>query len=166
MSKREVERQDRKVRERTAVLTGYVEDVFYAAVALALLVAGVILFGSVVYSFIDSVGDGPLSDTILEFLDGLLLVFIVTELINTVGATIRAGVLITEPFLIVGVVAAIRRLIVISAEAKDLLGKPEFADAMTEIAILAVTILLLGISIFLLRRTTHSEPAPDYDSDF
>lgn len=165
MGTEKVERQNRRVRSRTAALTGYVEDVFYAAVALALLVAGLILFGTVIYSFIEDLGSGPLSKSILELLDGLLLVFIVTELINTVGATIRAGVLITEPFLIVGVVAAIRRLVVLSAEAKDLLGKPEFTDAMIEIGVLGMVVLLLGISIFLLRRTTHSEPAPDYDAN-
>jgi hypothetical protein len=41
-----------------------------------------------------------------------------------------------EPFLIVGMVAA-RRLIVISAEAENLLGTAGFRDLMVEIGVLA-----------------------------
>ena len=93
----------------------------------------------------------------------MLLVFIVTELIHTISAVIRERVLLLEPFLIVGIVAAIRRLVLISAEAKSLLGKPEFPDAMLEIGVLTVAIALLSLSIFLLRHTDRSEPRPDYE---
>jgi uncharacterized membrane protein (DUF373 family) len=98
-------------------------------------------------------------------LDGLLLVFIVTELIHTIRAIIDEKILVAEPFLVVGVVAAIRRLVVVSAEAKDLLGKPQFADAMTEIGVLAAVILGLGLTIFLLRHTQSSEPDPEHEPD-
>jgi hypothetical protein len=93
----------------------------------------------------------------------MLLVFIVTELIHTISSVIRERVLLTEPFLIVGIVAAIRRLVLISAEVKNLLGKPEFPDAMLEIGVLTAAIVLLSLSIFLLRHTTRSEPRPDYE---
>ena len=56
-----------------------------------------------------------------------------------------------EPFLIVGIVAAVRRLIVISAEAENLLGTAEFRDVMLEIGVLAATVLLLGATVLVLR---------------
>ena len=151
------------LRDRTESFFGYVEDVFYVAIAAALGLVGVVLFGYVVYDFVTHVGEGDLTKNILTLLDGLLLVFIITELIHTVRAVIDERVLVAEPFLIVGIVAAIRRLVVVSAEAKDLLGKPEFGDAMTEIGILTGGVLVLAAAIFLLRSTTRSEPTSEHE---
>ncbi len=72
-------------------------------------------------------------------------------------------VLISEPFLVVGIVAAIRRLVVVSAEAKDLFGTGDFGDAMLEIGVLTGTVFFLGLTIFLLRHTEHSEPHPRHE---
>jgi uncharacterized membrane protein (DUF373 family) len=60
----------------------------------------------------------------------------------------------------VGIVAAVRRLIVISAEAENLLGTAEFRDVMLEIGVLAVTVLLLGVTVLVLRikRSEDDEP--------
>jgi uncharacterized membrane protein (DUF373 family) len=140
-----------------------VEQAFYVSVALALAAAGAVLFVNAFYSFFKNLGDLPLASNILSFLDGMLLVFIVTELIHTVRAVIAENVLMTEPFLIVGIVAAIRRLIVISAEAKDVIGRPEFGDSMIEMGVLIGAVLALGFTVFLLRHTTHPEPRPAHE---
>jgi hypothetical protein len=59
----------------------------------------------------------------------------------------------------VGIVAAVRRLIVISAEAENLLGTAKFRDVMLEIAILAGTVLLLGTTVLVLRlKRVDDEP--------
>lgn len=137
---------------------GFVEDAFYVVVASTLTVAGFLLFGYSIYSFISHASDLSMSANLLELLDNLLLVFIFTELIHTIRTVINEKVLIAEPFLIVGIVAGIRRLIVLSASIKDLIGTPEFSDAMLELGILSVGILLLTLAVFLLRHTTHSEP--------
>ena len=99
---------------------------------------------------------------VLELLSGLLLVFIFTELITTIRVVIARRKVVVEPFLIVGIVAAVRRLIVISAEAENLLGTAKFRDVMLEIAILAGTVLLLGATVLLLRikRAEDDEPIP------
>ena len=101
------------------------------------------LLGVVVYDFVRDLGQGPFIAAVLELLSGLLLVFIFTELITTIRVVIARRRVVVEPFLIVGIVAAVRRLIVISAEAENLLGTAEFRDVMLEIGVLAVTVLLL-----------------------
>ena len=156
----EGERRTRDAAERSF---GLVEDGLYVAVALALTAAGIILFGYSIYSFVDGLGDISIANSILELLDNLLLVFIITEIIHTVRAVIDEKILVAEPFLVVGAVAAIRRLIVVSAEAKNLLGTPDFNDAMLEIGVLTGAILFLVSGIFLLRHTTHSEPRPSHE---
>lgn len=152
-----------RLRDRTEAFFGYVEDLLYVLIAAALALVGVGLFCYVVYDFVTKMGEGDFTARILLLLDGLLLVFIITELIHTVRAVIDERVLVAEPFLIVGIVAAIRRLVVVSAEAKDLLGKPEFGDAMTEIGILTGTVVVLALAIFLLRHTHRSEPTSEHE---
>ena len=153
------------IRERTEQAFGLVEDLFYVGVALALSLAGIGLFGYVVYEFFSNITESPFTTLILALFDGLLLVFILTELIHSIRAVIDEKVLISEPFLVVGVVAAIRRLVVVSAEAKELAGTPKFSDAMLEMGILTAMVVGLGAVIFLLRHTDKSEPRPGHEPD-
>lgn len=148
-----------------AGLLKHVEYGLYVAVAVALALAGAALFIYAFVSFAGNVGEESFGTSVLGVLDSMLLVFIVTELIHTVRAVIAENVLMTEPFLIVGIVAAIRRLILISAEAKDLIGKPEFGDAMLEMGILVGAVLGLGLTIFLVRHTQKTEPRPAHEPE-
>lgn len=158
--------KDAVIRERTTDLFGYAEDFFYVAVAGALVIIGVVYFGYTVYDFIARMTNGgDLPVLVIDLLGGLLLVFIFTEIIHTIRAIIDEKILVAEPFLIVGIVAAIRRMVVLSAEASELLGKPEFPDAMLELGVLAAMVLLLGLTIFLLRRTQASEPVSEHEPD-
>lgn len=151
-------------RGRTATFFRHVERVFYVAVAGVLGIAGILLFIDAIVGFLSEFGD-DLGGSVLTLLDGILLVFIVTELIHTITSVIRENVLLTEPFLIVGIVAMIRRLIVISAEAKSLVGTPEFNDTMLEMGLLTLVVAVLALAIFMLRHTTRSEPRPAYEPE-
>ena len=154
--------RERRDRSGIAALLDYGEFLIDTVVALALIVGGALLLGVVVYDFARSLGQGPFVEAVLELLSGLLLVFIFTELITTIRVVIARRRVVVEPFLIVGIVAAVRRLIVISAEAENLLGTAKFRDVMLEIAILAGTVLLLGATVLLLRikRAEDDEPIP------
>ena len=154
--------RERRDRSGNAALLGYGEFLIVTVVALALIVGGTILLGVVMYDFVSGLGQGPFVVVVLELLSGLLLVFIFTELITTIRVVIARRKVVVEPFLIVGIVAAVRRLIVISAEAENLLGTAKFRDVMLEIAILAGTVLLLGATVLLLRikRAEDDEPIP------
>ena len=151
----------RRGRSRTAALLGSTEFLIDAAVAITLAVGGVILFGVVVYDFARDLGQAPFLDLVLQLLSGLLLVFIFTELISTIRVVIARRALAVEPFLVVGIVAAIRRLIVISAEAENLRGTPQFRDVLLEIGVLAGTVLVLGATVFLLRIVRGHRADPD-----
>jgi uncharacterized membrane protein (DUF373 family) len=156
-------REDDSARHLTAQVFRYAEQAFYVGVAIALAVAGLVLFANVVHAFYVGLRAGNVAASVLSFLDGLLLVFIISEIIHTVRAVIDENVLTTEPFLIVGIVAAIRRLIVATAEAKEHLGRPEFGQVMLEIGALAGTVVALGLTIYLLRHTFHTEPKPSHE---
>ena len=52
----------------------------------------------------------------VHLLDRVLLALMPAEIIYTVGRISRTQMLETEPFLIVGIIAAIRRMLIITAE--------------------------------------------------
>ena len=166
MARKSEKEKDENLRESTTDFFGYIEDFFYVAVAGALVLIGVVYFGYSIYDFVKHVADGgDFTLLVVELLSSLLLVFIVTEIVHTVRAVIDEKIIVAEPFLLVGIVAAIRRLVVLSAEAQDLLGKPEFGDAMLELGVLGGTVLVLGLTVFLLRSRGESEPTSEHEPD-
>jgi hypothetical protein len=78
----------------------------------------------------------------------------IVEIMYTVQVSFREHALVPEPFLIVGLVAATRRILVVTAEFADLTDKgPEvFRNAMTELGLLTVMVLVLVASLLLLKR--------------
>ena len=121
--------------------------VLLAASALALLVATTV-------GFVQSVLSGLLTGRVVELLDQVLLVFMIVEILYTVQISFREHALIPEPFLIVGLIAGIRRVIVLTAEFGDLMTKDEaiFRNAMLELALLTVMVLALVWALVLVRR--------------
>ena len=97
----------------------------------------------------------------LRVLDQLLIVLMVVEILHTVRISIRSHILLaTEPFLVVGLIASIRRVLVISMQMSTLTkegkwsadGASIFRSSMLELALLVVLVLVLVLSITLLRR--------------
>jgi hypothetical protein len=86
----------------------------------------------------------------------------VVELLYTVTVSIRTRSLSAEPFLIVGLVAAVRRVLTLSVEAANIMQTDLelFKLAMIEIGLLVLSILVLVIAIHILRRT-HRPARPN-----
>ena len=93
-------------------------------------------------------------------IDRILLVLMVIEILHTVRVSFREGALVCEPFLVVGLIASIRRVLVITLESSQVQepGKwtPEFQgqfnSTMIELCVLGGLILAMVWSIYLLRR--------------
>ncbi len=131
-----------------------VEDVVY--IGLGLLLAGsalVLLVGGVV-TFVQSVSGNSFSQNAVMLLDRILLILLVVELLYTVQVSFREHALVPEPFLLVGLIAAIRRVLVLTAEfgqVKDHSAE-SFNHFFIELVILTGLILAVTISLVLLRR--------------
>jgi hypothetical protein len=87
-------------------------------------------------------------------LDRMLLILMIVEVLYTMQVSFREHVLTAEPFLIVGLIAATRRILVLTAEFAEMLnlGETAFRNAMLEMGILTVLILALVVSLCLLRK--------------
>ena len=129
------------------------ENIVYAFAGVLLAGGAVIVLAAVTWHLISDVRKG-VEDGVTTALDGLLLVFILLELLAGVRATMKEKKLVAEPFLIVGIIASIKEIVLLTLESKDVFetDNPAFDNAMTEIAILAGVIVLLSLASFLVRR--------------
>ena len=68
----------------------------------------------------------------LKVLNQLLIVLMLVEILHTVRISIRSHILVTEPFLVVGLIASIRRILVITLEAATLTKEGAWGDGRLE----------------------------------
>src|SRR5688500_17487597 len=90
---------------------GRSEDVLYAFVSFMLVAGALIVLVEAGHSLVTETDDGALK-TIEHGLDSLLIVFILIELLSAVRVTIAERHLVAEPFLLVGIIASIKEIVV------------------------------------------------------
>jgi uncharacterized membrane protein (DUF373 family) len=96
----------------------------------------------------------------------LLLVFVFVELLGAVRSTVRERRLVAEPFLLVGIIAAIKEIVLIGGTERIVATDDElFSRAMVEIAVLAGVVLLLAISTLLLRNSATRRREVEAETD-
>ena len=145
------------------------ENLIYGGIAIFLVLSAFVLLGVAAKTSL-GLADEFSQQPLLEVLDVLLLVFIVVELLFAVRTTVERRELVAEPFLLVGIIASIKEIVVLSVEAASALGKgAEFDDRVIEIAVLGVLVVLLGVTSFLLRRKEREpdegDPSPERGDD-
>ena len=142
------------------------ETIAYTGIAIFLAVTSVALL-FLTGSKLAALFTGDTANVALEVLDTLLLVFIVVELLFAVRVTVAKRELLAEPFLLAGIIASIKEIIVLSVKAAETAGKgAEFRDQMIEIGSLGVLVLLLGITALLLRRKEREPGEGDDGSPY
>lgn len=135
------------------------EDVIYIGIAVFLVATGVVLLYTAGATLLQ-VGELGTDEAAIEVLDVLLLLFIVVELMYAVRITLVKRELVAEPFLLIGIIASIKEIVVLSVRAADSIGTAEFDDQMTEVGVLGFLVLLLGVTAWLL-RIKEREPEED-----
>jgi uncharacterized membrane protein (DUF373 family) len=157
-------RQEKRAaeRERTAERQGHIaagttqglhiaEDMIYALTALLLAGGALIILGVAVYHFATDVSKG-VEKAIEATLNSLLIVFILVELLAAVRQAIDEHKLVAEPFLLVGILAAIKEMVVVSTFRIE---SQKTSDAVLKIGILAAVVIGLAIATLVLRRKTR-----------
>ncbi len=128
-------------------------------IAIVLIVLAVILLGSSVFTLVDSLLHGTVRDLAIDILDSVLLVMMTMEIVYTVTVSLEAHALVAEPFLIIGAIAAIRRILVITAEStKQVADSERFRSTLIELGLLAIIVIVIAVSIYILRRSQRYAP--------
>jgi uncharacterized membrane protein (DUF373 family) len=132
-----------------------IEDVTYVGLGVLLAVSAVLLLFAAGWSLIEGLlSAGPAKELTIDVLDQILLVLMLIEILSTVQVSFREHVLTPEPFLVVGLIAAIRRILVITAEfsSPSEILEAAFRNAMFELGLLTVLIFSLVFSLYILKK--------------
>lgn len=131
-----------------------VEDITYVGLGILLAGSSFILLASGLISFGQNLMAGSLATNIVSLLDRILLILLVVELLYTVQVSFRERILVPEPFLLVGLIAAIRRVLVLTAELAHVQDQPDvvFQRFIMELGVLTIMIVALVVSLVLLRN--------------
>jgi hypothetical protein len=151
---------EEKYRSHFGDYLGKAEVGIYLVLAVLLSITAVAALVSSGKMLWDGITHRSIATETLHVLDQLLVVLMLVEILHTVRISIRSHILVTEPFLIVGLIASIRRILVITLEAATLTqggawsaqGAAIFHASMIELGLLGLLVLILVFSITLLRR--------------
>lgn len=147
------------VRDRISNVFTRIEDITYIGLGVLLAAGALILLGAAAWFLYNSIFSGEIRELMVDLLDQILLILMVLEILYTVQVSFREHVLSPEPFLVVGLIAAMRRILVITAE----FSKPAevleaaFRNAMMELGLLTVLILSLVLSLYFLKRQSPAK---------
>ena len=139
--------------------------VLYAALGLILSLAALFALFTACQALWQGLSAQASASTVVEVIDRLLVVFMLVEILHTVRISIRSHILVTEPFLIVGLIATIRRILVITLNAANLTnaanwsndGPAKLRASMIELALLGGIVMVLVIAIHILRKSKSPE---------
>ena len=134
------------------------EDTLYVGLGLLLVaIAFTLLITEIVY-FAQYLSTWTLAENVVFLLDRILLIIIFVEVLYTVQVSFRQHVLRPEPFLVVGLIAVTRRILVLTAEMSKLAKETQegFYNAMIELGLLTILIIALVVCLRMLRQQDRS----------
>jgi uncharacterized membrane protein (DUF373 family) len=148
-----------------------VEVLIYILLGTLLAMAAVLGVVGAFSLVADALRNWTRTEAIFELIDRLLLVLMLLEILHTLRISIRSHALVVEPFLVVGLIASIRRILVLGMQAEALTkkenwengGKALFQASMIEFSVLALVITVLVGAIFFLRKSSSMGGSSEHE---
>jgi uncharacterized membrane protein (DUF373 family) len=137
------------------------ETVLYTIVALLLVAAAALVLIGTVEAIIQALTtDTPALRGGVLVLDRILLTLIVAEFAYTLRVVFEKHEVSAEPFLFIGLIAVVRRVLIVTAEFEQPKTDAELNHLLLELGMLGALVLGLAAAIFLIRRSTRAtQPA-------
>lgn len=136
-----------------------IEELLYLVVGLLLLAAAVLVVIGTVTGLIDAIKTRQNAvNTGVVVLDRVLLILIVAELLHTLRFVVLRGQIVVEPFLFVGLIAVVRRILIITAELeRQIPAGRALTNLLLELGLLGFLALALAAAIYMVRRGGSEE---------
>ncbi|HYY24521.1 MAG TPA: phosphate-starvation-inducible PsiE family protein [Candidatus Udaeobacter sp.] len=147
-----------RLRQWVTVSFNWAEDAVYVGLGVLLAAVAITLLITESIYYVQYLAAGVLSENIVFLLDRILLIIIFVEVLYTVQVSFRQHILQPEPFLVVGMIAVTRRILVLTAEISKLVKDDEalFRNSMIELGLLTILIISLVVSLRLLSQRNRS----------
>ena len=144
-----------------ASLLNSAESGVLVLIGVVLVILAVLLLGTGVVSMIEAAQEHKIGHEAIEILNSVLLVMMTMEIVYTVAISLQSHTLVAEPFLIIGTIAAIRRMLVITATSTDNENNPAiFQNTLFELGLLAAMVIALAVAIWILRHSQTLKQRP------
>ncbi len=127
-----------------------------------LIVATMLLLTGTLAGVWEVVRHWPATDNIFLIVDKLLFTLMLVEILHTVRQSITSNQIYVEPFLIVGVIASVRRILIVTVQIANQgsnQNSAEFMHAMTELGVLGGLTLVLVVAMYLARHSRRVNKA-------
>jgi uncharacterized membrane protein (DUF373 family) len=145
-------RRDKSVRWESAPAVGrwiwaleHAQDVVAIAVGVVLIALAAVVLISGIVDFLDG-ANGSIERAAPVLLDHVLLVLILVEIVYTVVLSLRAHRLVAQPFIVVGLIAVIREILVVLTPGSPSVGASELALLIGMVAVFVAG--LIAVSFF------------------
>jgi flagellar biogenesis protein FliO len=142
-----------------AKMLGTSESVVLVLIGVALVLVAVLLLYSGMHDLTEAVHRGPaeIEHKSIEILNTVLLVMMTMEIVYTVAISLESHTLNAEPFLIIGMIAGIRRMLVITATSTEQEAHAEqFHNTLVELGLLAAMVVALAGAIWIMRYSAYN----------
>ena len=131
----------------------------------SLLVVSMGIFGHSWFVFARSANEHSFLLSSITLVNNLLLVVILLELFRTIVRFLETDILRVEPYLAVGIIACVRRMLTASAELGDLRNVQGefFENYLKDVGLNTVIIIILIVGVFILRARPVRSDQHDFD---
>ncbi|HLY86283.1 MAG TPA: phosphate-starvation-inducible PsiE family protein [Gaiellaceae bacterium] len=135
-------------------LVGF-EAVLYGAVAVLLAAAAVFVLVGTVHELVHAISaSAGAVGTGVTILDRVLLLLIIAELAYTLRFVLRTHRIAVEPFLFIGLIAVVRRILIVTAQFERLpAGGRILTNFLLELGLLGFLALALAVAVKLVGRS-------------
>src|SRR6266566_3275308 len=130
----------------------------YVLVAVLFLTAALAMGGYSLVTFFKHLNDDfPLD--VITFVNDLLLVLIILEVLGTVRSYLANGETTLRPFLYIGIISATRRILAIGARTTlgEISSESTFRHLMIDLGVNGAVVLALGIALYLVSRQSEDK---------
>ncbi|MGQ9754083.1 MAG: phosphate-starvation-inducible PsiE family protein [Thermaceae bacterium] len=125
------------------------ETVIYLSAGFLIAAGAALLLLNTLAEGMRSLLEGKYEEVAITLLDRVLLALMLAEILYTLIRFAKEGSLEAEPFLIIGIIAAVRRGLVLTAEAVERfdLSDPAFMAVLAELTLLALMVAAFALAI-------------------
>ena len=134
----------------------FIEDIFHAVLAIALLGIGIGAFFFSIKRLFETAPFFP--NGMIQGVNDILFIVIILEILRTVISRFTDGVYQLDKFLIIGVIAAVRHILTVGASLTLTASKSDeaFRRALYELGLNALVVVALVFAIFL-SKSAHRD---------
>ena len=152
------DRRKTPLSQRVDPLLEWADGILYVAVAVLFFLAALALGVYSVATFVQHLRDNDFPVVLIAFINDLLLVLIILEVVGTVRSYLLNGTTSLRPFLYIGIISATRRILAIGAQSTfgEKLTEMQFRHQMIDLGVNGAVVLALAAALYLFGRDRHS----------